>query len=353
MMTTISEDAARRLAGQLLAAMGANDRHAQIVTDHLVGANLAGHDSHGLVRLPQYQQQIASGQIRIDAEPLVVRETPTTALIDGQWIWGPVVATMAVELALAKAKSSSIACIGIRDCAHVGRVGVYPMQLAKEGLIAHSWCNGVGSARVAPWGGTQARLATNPIAVALPTSDKPIVVDITTSAVAEGKVRVARNANTPVPEGWILDGDGRPTTNPADLYDGGTILPLGGSLGYKGYALSIVVDVLAGVLTGAGCGLMPGVGNGNGMCLVAMDPAAFVAPDEFRRGVDAYLSYLRSTPRQDGVSEILIPGEPEERVADERRKTGIPIDDGTWRQLASLAAQLSVDIGSFRADATA
>lgn len=344
-MVAISEITGRRLGVELLVAMGAEEEAARVVSDHLVDANLAGHDSHGLVRLPQYHQQVLAGQIRLGTAPTLVRETATTAVVDGGWTWGPFVATFATDLAIERAKAHGISLVGLRNCAHVGRVGVYPLRAAEQGLIGHAWCNGVGAARVAPWGGMEARLATNPLAVAIPRGERPIVVDITTSAVAEGKVRVARNAGKPVPEGWILNSKGEPTTAPADLYEGGTIVPLGGPLGHKGFALSLVVDIFGGILTGAGCGLMEGVaGNGNGMMIVAIDPAAMLDPEEFRRKVDDYVAYVRGTPKRPGVEEILLPGEPEERTAAERRRTGIPIDDGTWKQLCELAARLGVEL---------
>lgn len=343
-MRTIAEREARSLAFDLLLAMGADQDAARIVADHLVDANLAGHDSHGLIRLPQYHKQVQEYEIRTDQRPVVVRETPTTALIDGNWTWGPYAAAYATDLAVDRAKSHGVSCVALRNAAHVGRLGVYPLRAAEEGLLAHAWCNAVGSARVAPWGGTEARLATNPIASAAPTSGRPIVVDVTTSAVAEGKVRLARNSQSAVPLGWILDAAGKPTTNPADLYAGGTILPLGGPVGYKGFGLSLAVDVFAGVLSGAGCGLMPGVGNGNAMTMVAIDPAAFLDPAEFRRRVEDYCAYLRNTPTQPGVDEILLPGEPEERSVERRRRSGIPVDDGTWGQLVDLGRALGVRV---------
>jgi uncharacterized oxidoreductase len=343
-MTTISESHARSLAFDLLIAMRADPEAARVVAGHLVDANLAGHDSHGLIRLPQYFKQVQEGEIRTDQRPVVVRETPTTALIDGNWTWGPFAAAYATDLAVARARKQGVSCVSLRNAAHVGRVGVYPRRAAEEGLLAQVWCNSVGSARVAPWGGTEARLATNPLAAAVPTSGRPLVVDATTSAVAEGKVRLARNSGSAVPLGWILDAEGKPTTNPADLYAGGTILPLGGPMGYKGFGLSVAVDVFAGVLSGAGCGRMPGVGNGNAMTMVAIDPGAFLDPEEFRRRVDEYCAYLRHTPTQPGVEEILLPGEPEERSAAHRRRAGIPVDDGTWGQIVDLGRVLNVGV---------
>ncbi|MCH2586516.1 MAG: Ldh family oxidoreductase, partial [Planctomycetes bacterium] len=193
------------------------------------------------------------------------------------------------------------------------------------------------------WGGTEARLATNPVAIAIPTRTEPLLVDITTSVVAEGKVRISRNAGKEIPEGWVLDAGGKPTTNPADLYEGGTLLPLGGREGHKGYGLSIVVDLLGGALSGAGCGKMTEK-VGNGLFIQLTDPACFCEPEEFLDQVERFSEYLRSSPLKDGVSEILLPGEPEQRTAARRRREGIEIDDGTWSQVLELAGELGVEV---------
>ncbi len=219
------------------------------------------------------------------------------------------------------------------------------MALAERGFIAQAWCNCGGAARVAPWGGIEPRLATNPIALAFPTADEPILVDITTSVVAEGKVRIARNAGKELPPGWIQDKEGKPSTRPADLYEGGTILPLGGeAFGHKGSALAIYCDLVAGVLTGAGCGLMPGALMGNGLLLFAIDADRLGLREELNTRTNNYLDYLRSSARKEGINEILLPGEPERRTRKHRLQTGIPIDDGTWQQLAELSNQRGVEM---------
>lgn len=343
-MPTFSESELLATAQRLLAAMGAKPAHADVVASELVDANLAGHDSHGVIRLPQYHADVKAGKLRVDVEPAVSSNGVSMATVDGAGAWGQVVATRAIDEAIERARVTGMAIVTVRRCQHVGRVGAYARKAALAGLVAQIWCNGHGAARVAPWGGTEARLATNPIAIGLPTGAVPVVVDITTSVVAEGKVRVARNKGVPVPPDWILDKNGRPTTNPADLYEGGTILPLGGPVGHKGFALGLVVDLLGGVLSGAGCGLMPGVGVGNGMCVIAFDPARFGPMDEFHHRAKQYLDYVRSSRHKEGVAEILLPGEPEEQTADARRSSGVVIDEGTWSQLQRLANELGVEL---------
>ena len=331
------------LSAALIEAMGSPGEDALIVGRHLVEAQLAGHDSHGLIRLPQYHAHVLEGKVKPGARVEIIRETPTTALLDGHYTWGQVTAMQAIELGISKAEENGIAALSLRNCYHVGRVGVYPLAAAERGFIAQVHCNGHGVCRVAPWGGTEPRLATNPIAIAIPTRAEPLLVDITTSVVAEGKVRVSRNAGRKIPEGWVLDSDGRPTTNPADLYEGGTLLPLGGREGHKGYGLSIVVDLLGGALSGAGCGTMTEK-VGNGLFIQLTDPSCFCEREEFLDQVDRFTEYLKSSPLKEGVDDILLPGEPEQRTAARRREQGIDIDDGTWGQLIELAGTLGVEM---------
>jgi uncharacterized oxidoreductase len=331
-------------AKSILQKMGSREHHSTAVAEHLIEANLAGHDSHGLVRLPQYASEVQRGLIDLTAEPSVVLDLPSIVMIDAQRSWGPVAANLAVQEVAHRAQSSGVAVAGLKGAPHIGRVGVYPLALAECGLIAQAWCNCGGAARVAPWGGVEPRLATNPIALAFPTASEPILVDITTSVVAEGKVRIARNASKELPLGWIRDKEGKPSTQPADLYEGGTILPLGGeAFGHKGSALAIFCDLVAGVLTGAGCGLMPGAMMGNGLLLVAIDPNRLGLRESLDLRTSEYLAYLRSSATREGVDEILLPGEPERRTRKHRWNVGIPIDDGTWQQLVELSHQLGIE----------
>lgn len=333
-----------RIACRLLEGIGATEPEARIVADHLVTANLAGHDSHGMIRIPQYHAHAKDGRLRLGQAVQVVKETPTTAVIDGHYTWGQVVATRAVDVAIEKARQHALAAVAVRKCYHVGRVGVYPLRAAHAGFIAKVWCNGHGVPRVAPWGGTEPRFGTNPIAIAVPTAGQPILVDITTSVVAEGKVRLAKNKGVRVPDGWLLDKEGSPTTNPQDLYDGGTLLPLGGSVGHKGFALSLVDDILGGALTGDGCGGMPGVPIGNGLLIEVTNPEAFLDRREYLDRVEAFLAYVRSSKPRPGVGEILMPGEPELRTEAARRAEGVFLDDETWRQIGEVAAEVGVTL---------
>ena len=331
-----------RFLTEAISALGSPPAHARAVAGHLAGANLCGHDSHGIIRLKQYRDHVREGKIDPSAEPRVIRDAPSTALIDGNRAWGQVAAGRAMEIALEKAERQGISAVSVRGAYHVGRVGVYPLDAARRGFIAKVWCNGHGVARVAPWGGLDARLSTNPIAIAVPTPAEPILVDITTSVVAEGKVRMARDAGKPIPEGWVLDAKGSPATDPAALYAGGTLLPLGGREGHKGYGLSLLVDLLGGVLSGAGAGLMTRE-VGNGLFIQVTDPEAFGPRAEFLARVEEFLRYVRSSRRVPGLAEILLPGEPEARVETERRRDGIPIPEPIWAEAAAVARELGVE----------
>lgn len=341
-MPTFSAKELLEIARQIVEGIGATPAEAETVADHLVGANLAGHDSHGVIRLPQYHGHAREGRLQLGQSVTVERETSTTAVVNGHWTWGQVAARRAMEIGIAKAQQHALAAVTLRQCYHIGRVGVYALEAARQGFIAQIWCNAHGVARVAPWGGMDARLGTNPIAVAIPTSGKPLLMDITTSVAAEGKVRVAKNKGVPVPPGWLLDRNGHPTTNPADLYDGGTLLPFGAGMGHKGFALSLIVDLLGGVLSGAGCGAMPGTRNGNGAMMQVFDPQAFMDRDEYLEKVESYLAYIRSSRPRPDVNEILLPGEPEYRAEADRARDGIVLDDETWRQVSAVAEAVGV-----------
>ncbi|MDE0228772.1 MAG: Ldh family oxidoreductase, partial [Spirochaetaceae bacterium] len=258
----------------VLTAAGAPDGHAGTVADHLVDANLAGHDSHGAHRLMQYTDAIDQGGIDPQASPRTVSEGTTTAVLDATGVFGQVAGLAATELAIAKACEHGTAVVGVRGANHVGRAGVYALKMAEAGLVGQVFCSGRGAGIVAPWGGTTPLLSTNPIAVAVPTAGDPILVDITTSVTAEGKVRVARYAGKELAPGQILDRDGNPSTRPDDLYNGGSMLPLGGLMGHKGYGLSVVVDLLGALLTGGSAGGKRGGGFSNNLTLWAADPDA-------------------------------------------------------------------------------
>ena len=339
-MPTVAADELERMTAAILAGAGAPADEAAIVAQALVAANLAGHDSHGVLRLPQYLAAMESGGVVPGAPTEAVSETPTTAVLDAHWGFGQVAAARAAEIAIAKAQANSLAAVAVRRATHVGRLADWVELIAEQEMVGVMFVNGHGGAHnTVPWGGADARLCTNPLACALPTGGEPIVLDISTSAVAEGKVRTYRIAGRPVPDGWIVDSEGRPSNDPAVLYGKppGAILPLGGNVGYKGFALSLMVDLLAGALSGAGCSRPDAPRGGNAFLIMAIDPRAFGDEGEFATHADALLAWVKSARLAPGVEEIVAPGEIERRETLRRGREGIPIDDETWGRLLDAA----------------
>lgn len=322
-------------------AAGASAEEAQIVMEHLVGANLAGHDSHGVILIPSYINRIKRGHIVPGAPLEIERESSTTAHLNGNWGFGYVVTTRAMEMAIAKAKAHNVAAITIHLQGHVGRLADYPLMAAKAGMIGMITCDSGRSPKsVVPFGGRVARLGTNPISVAFPSDlEGPIFLDMATSAVAAGKLGVKRNRSEPAPPGWIVDKDGNPTTNVNDFYDGGAILPMGGDQAHKGYVLSFMVETLSGILTSLGFGIDPQGRHNDGTFISVFNVSAFRPLDEFKRDIEAFVRYIKDTPPADGFTEVLYPGELEYRTAQERQRSGIFVEDETWSQLTALKAE--------------
>src|SRR5438034_3909655 len=215
-------------------AAGTPPEHAQVVARHQVGANLVGHDSHGVVLLPTYVDRIGRGHIVPGARPEILNESPTTLAVNGRWGFGPVVSEWTMERLVAKARETRIAAGTIREQSHVGRLADYPLMATRAGFIGLMMADSGQSAKaVAPFGGREARLGTNPLCIAFPSDlPGPVFIDMATSAVAAGKLGVARARNQPIPLGWLLDKDGRQTSDPNAQQNGGVMLPLGGPAGH-------------------------------------------------------------------------------------------------------------------------
>ena len=352
--TRFTYDTLHAFACEVLAAAGASPSHTAAVAAHLADSNLAGHDSHGVHRLLQYTGAIEQGSIDPKAAPRTVRDGTTTAVLDATAVFGQVAGLAGTELAISKARAHGTAVVGVRSANHIGRAGVYALRMATAGLVGQVFCSGRGAGIVAPWGGTTPLLSTNPIAVAVPTAGDPIVLDCTTSVTAEGKVRVARFAGKELPPGQILDREGRPSTRPDDLYDGGSMLPLGADMGHKGYGLSVIVDLVGATLAGgrAGAPRDRRAGFSNNFTLWAADPDALGGRAAMEELQQEYFALLKSSDCKPGVAEILLPGEPELRTAEVRRRDGLPLDDGTVSQLDELATRLGLQPLSPQALAT-
>ena len=334
---------------RLFAASGVPDADAATVASSLVGANLRGHDSHGVMRVPQYIDFLDKGVYQTGVELKVEHEAPGVVVCDGGWGLGQVQAHRLLDLIVPKAEALGLAAGTARECGHIGRLGEYAERAAERGLILIATVNNCGAGqRVAPPGGIAGRLGTNPLCAAVPTEGDPVVLDFGTSVAAEGKVRVYYiNGKAPVPEGWLLDAEGKPTTDPSVLYEPplGTILPMGGAQAYKGFGLGLVLDMLAGGLTG-GTSSHPGApaARGNNIVFLLLDPARFAGRDALVAQSTQLAEYVRGTPRAPGVDAILLPGDPERLTLTRRSAEGIPIEDAHWSRLTDLAARLRVSV---------
>ena len=327
-----------KVAYNIYRAEGASHEEAEIVATHQVKANLVGHDSHGVIHIPEYVERIHKGHIVPGAPFEVVQESPTTARIDGHWGFGFVVTERAMTMAIEKARTHNVAAITIFQQSHIGRLGDYPTMAAQEGMIALITADsGAGPKAVAPFGGRERRLGTNPICIAMPSDlDGTLLLDMATSAVAAGKVSLARNRREPIPTGWVIDKDGNPTNDPEDYYSGGAILPVGADQGHKGYGLSFMVEAFSGILTGLGFGIDPQARHNDGCFIAVFNVAAFRPLAEFKKEVTEFARFVKDTPPAKGFSEVLYPGEIEWLNEQERRRDGIYIEDETWRQISDM-----------------
>lgn len=347
-MPTFSAEKLTAFAGSLFRAAGVPEAEADRVAQSLVLANLCGHDSHGMIRVVQYADAIKDGRLKPGAPFQIVKETAAVLVVDGNWGLGQVQAHRLLDRLVPRAEALGLAAGTLKNCGHIGRLGEYAEAAAARKMAFIASVNNHGFGRgVAPPGGKEARIGTNPLCVGVPTDGDPVVLDIGTSVVAEGKVRVAFNKGQRVPDGWLLDPEGQPTTDPGVLYKEprGSILPLGGSQAYKGFGIGLVLDMLVGGFSGAPCST-PGLPNmsANAVFFLVLDVNQFAGAEHFLPQVSGLAQNIKACPRAAGVQDILLPGEPERLAASKRRQDGIPLDDGTWKQLSTLAEKLKVSL---------
>ncbi len=348
-MPTFTASALRKFSQALFEAAGVPTPDAAIVARSLVDANLCGHDSHGVMRVPQYLDFIHKGTYKAGAPLTVIQETPAVVAADGNWGLGQVQAYRLLDRLLPKAKALGIAAGTLRNCGHIGRLGEYAEFAAKEEMALFAAVNSHGSGRrVAPPGGTEGRISTNPICMGAPTTGAPVVIDFGTSAAAEGKVRAQFQQKQPTPDGWLIDHAGQPTNDPGVLYaePRGNILPFGGAQAYKGFGLGLLIDLWCGGLSGGACSspAFPLAGQGNAAVFILLNPALFGGVDHFLKESDALATYVRNCTTAAGVSSITLPGDPERTAKEKRLAEGIPVPDGTWELIAKAAAELKVPL---------
>jgi uncharacterized oxidoreductase len=347
-MPTIAADALADFATRLLAAGGLSGEEAALVARSLVEANLRGHDSHGVMRIPSYLEYCAKGEVTPGAELTAIRRSTTIFVGDAHWGFGQTQAQRLTRTLVEMAKASGLAVGTLVRACHIGRLGEYCELAAEAGLVSLMMVNTHGHARrVAPPGGKAPRLGTNPLAIGVPAAEGPLILDFGTSATAEGKVRVKRIAGQLCPDGWLLDSEGRPTNDPHTLYGKppGTIRPMGGDQAYKGFGLGLMIEIFAGALSGGVCIREVPINQiGNCVFMLVIDPAHLGGAEHFAREVADLAAFVRSCPRIEEVDEILLPGDPERQMLKRRGAEGIPIDDGNWGELVKLAEQLEVAV---------
>jgi LDH2 family malate/lactate/ureidoglycolate dehydrogenase len=322
----------------------------------LASADLRGIDSHGVARLHSYFDMFSEGRINPKPEIKVVRSTLSTATVDGDNGLGLVVGPQANRIAMDMAEKAGSGWVSVRNTNHFGIAGYYVLKALERDLIGWAMTN--STTLVAPLWGAERMLGTNPISIAFPGKEEPpIVVDMATSAAAYGKIEIARRRGEPIPEGWAIDSEGRSTTNPDDMVDGGALLPLGSDRdrgGHKGYGLAIMVDVLCGVLSGANWGPFAppfalrqeipkrSVGKGIGHFFGAMRIDGFMDGDSFKRQIDDYIRVFRATKPAPGTNGPLIPGDPEREMERVRFKKGVPLILPVLEELRDMSRKTGI-----------
>lgn len=344
----VSRSELERFAAGLLRAGGASAEDARLVAESLLDANLKGHESHGVIRIPDYVEQLRLGELVSGVDIAVMSETPAILAGDAGYGFGQVQCRKLIDRLEPKARALGVACGTLKRCGHVGRLGEWVERAAERGLAGFITVNDNGVLKcVAPPGGIGAKISTNPMGLAVPTDGDPLMLDISTSAVANGKVKVALMSGKQCPPGWLLDAEGNPTTDPATRFSKpeGTLLPFGGEQSYKGFGLGLLLDCLAGGLTGGYCPPAPeGVPVTNNVVMVLWDPTLFAGKEHFVTEASKVIESVRSTPRRPGVDSIRLPGDRGHNLHDERTRNGVPIDGGTWKALGTLAEKLNVSV---------
>ena len=343
-------DGLRRLTSTILTSGGSDEAEAGLVADHLVQANLAGHDSHGVGMVPTYVRHLKAGLVVPNTRAKLVKDDGPTLMFDGGRGYGRVVAGDAMAASMARCGQTGVVAMTLANAHHIGRVGAYGELASDAGLVALHFVN-VADHRpsVAPFRGTDARFVTNPVCIALPGTDRqaPLLLDMATSAVAAGKVRVARNQGKLLPEGILIDAAGQPTRDPNVMYTDprGALLPFGG---HKGYALALVTELLAGALSG-GPTIQPGNqqsgGVINNMFTILVDPGRLAGIDWFRRELDGFIDYVKASPPANPAEPVLVPGEPERIARARHAQAWIDVDATTWEEILDAGEKVGLARG--------
>jgi hydroxycarboxylate dehydrogenase B len=338
----------------IVAAAGSHEAEARMVADNLVEANLRGHDSHGVGMVPRYIDAVLEGGLAVNAHVAVRQDSGALLTLDGQHGYGQVIGSEAMALGIARAREHGVCVVGLAHSHHLGRIGHWAEQCIASGLVSIHFVNVLSRPIVAPFGGRDARLGTNPFCVGIPRSGgDPIVLDFATSKIAQGKTRVAHNKGEPIEPGILIDNHGEPTTDPryAVIEPVGALLPFGG---HKGAGLALICELLGGALAGGDTGRAVTDGRRrvlNSMFSILVDPARLGTAANLAREMEGFVAYATASPPQAGVDHVKTPGEPERETRAKRIKAGIAIDAVTWGEI--VAAGEKVGVAAARTDATA
>ena len=348
-MPQVTAEKLHTLVQRILVAAGADQRNADRVAEALVSSNLSGVDTHGVFHLPRYVREVQEGTVVATAWPEIVSETPSTALVTGNWTFGHVVAKYAMEVAIQKASAQNVAVVSFVRSTHIGRLGEYSEMAASSGMVSFVLASGYGEETpfAVPFGGRVTALSTNPIAMGFPAGQEPaMVVDFATTTIAGSKVRIAKKRGEPVPPGSLVDKDGKPTTDPSRWPEEGGLLPFGA---HKGYAIMLANEFLGRVLSGADAFAEDHRGGPimrhQGVTLIVFKADLFQPFEEFASRADELQRRMRAIPPAIGFEEVLVPGDLENRARVTRKRDSIPIPDDVWSSLTDLAASLHVRVG--------
>jgi uncharacterized oxidoreductase len=353
----VKADTLRSFIAEIFVAAGCDAAEAGRIGLHLVSANLAGHDSHGVIRVPRYVQWLDMGRVRAGQQPTVVVESATHAVLDGNFGFGQTIGPIAVDLGISKARAAGLAVVTLRNSGHVGRIGDWAERAAEAGLVSIHFVNvGMGEV-VAPFGGTERRFGTNPMCIGVPQPDgaPPLLLDFATSLVAEGKVMVASNGGKPIPPDALIGPDGKMSGDPTVLYgpiDGSPVRDPGNGTGalrafgdHKGSAIAFMCEILAGCLAGSPTAgpLAEGKRGGivNGMVSIYLDPGHFGGAG-FAATARDFAEYVRASRPAQAGGEVLVPGDMEARTREARLRNGVPLQAETWAALVATGRGLGV-----------
>jgi uncharacterized oxidoreductase len=326
-------------------AVGTPKNEAKRTVELLIKSDLVGHASHGILRLPSYINRILDGSCKPGNNIKIVKEHGATALVDGDWGLGQVVATKTMNIVLEKAEKYGVGTVATFNCFHIGRMADYALMASNQDMIG--FCAVVERPGVAPFGGRERIFNQSPIGIAVPAGkEDDFMLDISSSVCAGGKIMVAMAKGEKLPEGYIIDKKGNPSTDPKDFFDGGAVLPFGGPVGYKGYGLAMAVDIIAGLLSGRGSAF--DLKNKNqGIFQMAIKIDVFQPIKEFKDNMDKLITKVKNSRKAPGVKEIFIPGEIEKKKEKETMKKGITIPQKTWERIIDTAKKVNLNIEEF------